>query len=855
MLNTAKGALAAYQNANIMFSSAPVALYDLDGTNVGYIEQINFHGDRVRISGWCLLDNLSLVSDYQHKRVRRRIHRGDVVSVLGEANMLASGNREGCVGFSSEISWQGGTVSFCSAQRAGLIQWQVPTPSHAQVKAARRLAYLSFAAKAIKSVPLIASYFALGKRAGHKNELIKRLGLLPPVSSGKELSEQFYLPAGRRNSREGITIIMPVYNAFELLEESLSRIELNTDLPWHLILVEDASPDERVRPWLREWARTRENQVTLLENKANLGFIGSVNRGFAEATKREGHIVLFNSDAFVPAGWASRLLHPILEDPLVASVTPMSNDATIFSIPSITETIQIRQGAVDVIDAVAACMTSHAKAVTPTGVGFCMAINRTALERVPTLDLAFGRGYGEEVDWCQKTRQAGMFHVGIGNLFVEHRGGQSFGSEAKMKSLAESARLITARYPNFDHEVQAFIQDDPLFTARFALALAYASTLDDGPLPIYLAHSLGGGAEHWMKEIVRTRELEGRPTVIIRVGGESRFSVELHLNGNCIVADTESRRVVEKILRHQPHRHVIYSCGVGDSHPLEIPDMLCEITGQKQGTLEVLFHDYFPISPSYNLLDSTGTFRGVPGVNCTDVAHLPTLKDGSVGTLEEWRSKWTVLVNKADIVTVFSENSREIVADAWPQVASKIQVSPHSLIHNIPKLPSPVHIEGKKAALAVLGSIGEVKGARLVSELAWYLQENGSPFNLVVLGKFDRRFSLPENVTVTGEYQLADLEVLCRQHNIAAWWMSSIWPETFSFTTHEMLSTGLPVIAFSVGAQGDAVGGHANGHIVEMCPEAVFRTAAKLLQVETPMGSASMDHTTALVKQRNRSVG
>lgn len=52
--------------------------------------------------------------------------------------------------------------------------------------------------------------------------------------------------------------------------------------------------------------------------------------------------------------------------------------------------------------------------------------------------------------------------------------------------------------------------------------------------------------------------------------------------------------------------------------------------------------------------------------------------------------------------------------------------------------------------------------------------------------------------------------------------MPSIWPETFSFTTREMLATGLPVMAFDLGAQGEAVREAANGHVVAPDPAAIY---------------------------------
>ena len=38
-----------------------------------------------------------------------------------------------------------------------------------------------------------------------------------------------------------------------------------------------------------------------------------------------------------------------------------------------------------------------------------------------------------------------------------------------------------------------------------------------------------------------------------------------------------------------------------------------------------------------------------------------------------------------------------------------------------------------------------------------------------------------------------------------------IWPETFSYTTHEAVATGLPVLAFDIGAQGETVARVPNG--------------------------------------------
>ncbi len=50
--------------------------------------------------------------------------------------------------------------------------------------------------------------------------------------------------------------------------------------------------------------------------------------------------------------------------------------------------------------------------------------------------------------------------------------------------------------------------------------------------------------------------------------------------------------------------------------------------------------------------------------------------------------------------------------------------------------------------------------------------------------------------------------------------MPSIWPETFSFVTHEMLATGLPVFGFDIGAQGEALRRAPNGVAIPFDPDA-----------------------------------
>src|SRR5690606_25741329 len=144
-------------------------------------------------------------------------------------------------------------------------------------------------------------------RRADRDRVHKLMGFHKEPNASLSLNPHFLAPAPvPTDDFPATTIIMPVYNAFELLTEALDRVDRHTDVPWHLVLVEDASSDERVRPWLREWAAARAERVTLLLNDRNLGFVGSVNRALDLAAQRGGPVVLLNSDALVPEAWASR---------------------------------------------------------------------------------------------------------------------------------------------------------------------------------------------------------------------------------------------------------------------------------------------------------------------------------------------------------------------------------------------------------------------------------------------------------------------------------------------------------------------------------------------------------------------
>lgn len=780
----------------------------MPGPAAGHLDQITYSGRGLVLEGWSEADSILVRSGDHEVADGPNLLRRDVEEAIG---IRAD------VGFRLELPEVTDEIEVVLSADGQSWTLRLPAVSPAARRIAHRRTRLRFARdllRVARHVPKALFAGDLRSRARVKSGLG-----LDGETARDALETRLFDCAGLPQGplATPITIILPVYDAFDMLKEALAYVVEHTDLPWHLVLIEDASPDPRVRPYLRAWAEG-QGRVTLLENAENLGFIGSVNRGLEVAISRGNHVVLLNSDAFVPAGWASRLLRPVLRHKGIGSVTPVSNDATILNVPVISQRADLEAGEAAAIDAQAKRFNPEALlSVLPTGVGFCMAMNIDFLRQVPRFDPAFGRGYGEEVDWCQKTRALGARHVGLPSLFVEHRGGGSFGSEAKRALISRNNRLVSQRYPGYDAEVQAFIRRDPMVTARLALGLARAGQKGARPVPIYIAHFMGGGAENYVKDRVRGDLMRGAPSVILRVGGPKRWRVELHCEEGVTCGDTDDFGFVKELLEPIGLRRVIYSCAVGDSDPVSLPDLILEIA--REGTadrLDVLMHDYFPVSPSYTLLDRDLVYRGPVETSRRDRAHCVVRPNGEVVDLKQWRSAWGRLLLAAERVVVFSDDSAALVLAAYPWLDDRLEKTPHELIHPIGPVAT---VSDMAEVVGVLGSIGAQKGAAVVARLALRLRSCAHT-RLVVIGTVDPSYDLPNETVVTGAYQPGDIERIAAEHGITRWLIPSIWPETFSYTTHEALATGLPVHAFDIGAQGEAVTRAINGVPVPFDPSA-----------------------------------
>lgn len=269
-----------------------------------------------------------------------------------------------------------------------------------------------------------------------------------------------------------IDILLPVYNARALLARCLAALDRCTPpTEARVLVIDDASPDPGILPMLQDWLLASPLRPRLLRNPVNLGFVGSVNAGIAQT---EGDVLLLNSDTEVTPGWLAGMGRAFASDPAIATVTPFSNNAEICSWPAFCRAApapSTDEAAVIAQALAGAGVPSYPR--LPTAVGFCMLIRRAAIRQIGDFDAAtFGRGYGEENDFCQRALGHGWCHVLADDVYVVHHGGASFAAEG-LKPGGENLARLLARYPGYNAQVADFIAADPVKPTRERAWLHY----------------------------------------------------------------------------------------------------------------------------------------------------------------------------------------------------------------------------------------------------------------------------------------------------------------------------------------------------------------------------------------------
>lgn len=219
-----------------------------------------------------------------------------------------------------------------------------------------------------------------------------------------------------------VSVIVPVHNQVHFTAACLNSIgRVATNVPFEIIVVDDASSDETA-DYLE-----RCDGLTLVSNPDNLGFIGSCNRGAAQA--RGEYLVFLNNDTTLTDHWLEALLRPFAQH----AGTGIVGARLVFPDGSLQEAGGIifsdgsgwNYGRNDDPDRPEYRFVCEVDYVS----GACLAICNDLFGRLGGFDDHYAPAYYEDTDLCFRIRQEGLRVMYQPAATVVHHEGATSGTD------------------------------------------------------------------------------------------------------------------------------------------------------------------------------------------------------------------------------------------------------------------------------------------------------------------------------------------------------------------------------------------------------------------------------------------
>jgi len=626
-----------------------------------------------------------------------------------------------------------------------------------------------------------------------------------------------------------VVIVIPVFNAPDELRVCLESVLRHSRSCDRIIAIDDASTDTRVADVLKE--AKRKNGIEVFCNDENLGFTGTVNRGFELSGRSD--VILLNADTAVTTGWVERLRLAVYSEPRIGTATPMSNNAGAFSVPVFGQSNDVPEIGLDAFARAIAQTSLYRYPRTPTGNGFCMYIRRDCLDETGYFDVdAFPVGYGEENDFCMRAGSRSWSHIVDDATYIFHVRSASFG-EAKKEELLKAGRaVIDSRYPEYGAAVRTFVNSELMAEVRSHVArIADASCGNHSqvkPRVLYVLPALSaqGGTPQTNQDLMQAIG-DRVETFVLR---SNSASLELFSFRDGEYVPLEYARL-ESPLSAFPHRSEQYDSIFSEwltKYQIELVHVR-HIAFHSLGLIDVAkalsvrvvfsFHDFYAICPTVKLLDENRFFCGgectkTPGDCQHDLwadPEFPKLKNAAVF---DWRKMLESAIGQCDSLVTTAESAKSLILRNFPALADMpFTVIPHGrnfAFFSDDTVPS-IQVN-ETIRVLVPGSIGYAKGAGVLAELA--AAASDQDIEIHVLGRLTEGGPIP-GVIEHGAYTRDDFVARVREIRPHIGAVLSIWPETFCHTLTEQWAAGVPVVGFDFGAVAERIRDSGAGWVLE----------------------------------------
>jgi hypothetical protein len=320
---------------------------------------------------------------------------------------------------------------------------------------------------------------------------------------------------------------------------------------------------------------------------------------------------------------------------------------------------------------------------------------------------------------------------------------------------------------------------------------------------VVLDHMLGGGSRLYINQCINSLLLAGSSVHTIAYdSSSSRYLLIQHGCPDDCLWFFESLEEINRLYTERSIGKLIINSLIGFPRASDCVEFILQVSSRHCAAIAYLVHDYYSICPSMHLLNSSNQYCNVPlneevCVACArDNIHMDSLL-GAGFNVGAWRQPFQELFEECDEIIFFDLSSISIFERAHQVAKDRFRIQPHK--HFIQLKPV---VAAKQALLhiGVLGSLHQCKGIERVNELSRYIVDQQLGTQITLIGSSS--FPLEPQISVTGEYSLIDLGTIVAACGVTVFFLSSIVPETFSYTLDEIMAMNMPVLSYALGAQG-----------------------------------------------------
>lgn len=673
----------------------------------------------------------------------------------------------------------------------------------------------------------IASAFALlcnegiavARSDGLKNKLLYSLYYDSAINKNKSdiiFNTNYISHQSKINALPSVSIIIPIYEGLEATKECIESVLISkNDIATEIIIINDHTPNLEIKDYLYKLDARNIKNVKIIHTHKNIGFSAAVNIGIIIAKDQD--VILLNSDAVVPSGWVDRLSVISKKDDRIGTVTPFSNNAEICSLPYICKAQSINDISLAIkIDEKAQSCNEGQFIDIPVAVGFCMYVKRKCIIEIGYFDSeTWGRGYGEEIDFCLKASIKGWRHVLASDVYVVHRGNISFG-DLKLERVANSSKKISEMYPFYDEMIQNFIRNDPISTCRKKINFETISDSLKSKNILHVCHGYGGGTQQYVSDQFTLNRQTGYSPLLLEFKDDGHASLKIDLCNTDLIG-----LFGEKYIEHYNVNQmaelkadlILFDIEYIHLHsPFGISSKFLEWMIGKFNT-RLTIHDYAWICPQLTLTTIDKNYCQEPSFSG---CNLCISKQGShkglsgfikefEGDITKYRSFFNKILSNAeivftgsqDVINRFKRNGMHdinFIKQEYKYPDGSIFLKKNN-IGKITQLNQTVRV-------GVIGKINFLKGYYNLLAYIEEIENSNLPIEFIIFGytEDDARLLKYKNIKILGEYKDDDLHQLLTDNNINLILFPGKLPETYSYTLTHALNSGLRILAFDIGA-------------------------------------------------------